>query len=427
MAQAEQFQWSLETSSFQPNPSPSNGGLSSGGLRDPSPCPQGSGAMDRAMATLPDYLSIEDVWTLDDAAAALPWEFALTLQGVPLRYALPRHGSAGAWRIQNNDAFRDALQRTEKNDLPCFDPWSAILKLVIADFDLLPDSFVSWDQFREYLEWKYGRMGLVLESPSGKAKVFFVVKAPGARMTKEIALDTLEHLLEEDERGAIDRGASALTQFFLREEAFSLLRERLDGLPVFPAILDSTEAPERPRKWLLYTGDLPDLGLDDFKTFIVRFILGASKRALAELTVSQPYLVAQARLNGFDLPNAGSAVTKASRALAFLVKAGLLERTSQKYRPGVKGKGYRVAGTLGELAEQILKEHPHKDHVPPTTIPDHDWNRTLLRESNYHRSQESFEAWFYSLDGWREGDREKQMRGVWKWHENRDRVISGQG
>jgi hypothetical protein len=385
------------------------------------------------------FLVSEGEWTLDDALYALNGEYALPLGGVPVRYALPIPGQGGPWRTQLTSALLRSLRKPDKESLPCLDLWSATLKLVVADFDHLPvdaglDLAWDWECFREYLTWRYGRLGLVVESPSGKAKILFVVRVPeGETMSRDIALDTLGWLLDDAEMGLIDRSPAALTQFLVREKVFSLLQERLNLLQVHPAILDSTEGPGEAFRWHLYAGDLPDLGLNSLQQFVVRFILGFSKRALGEdkgapdsagqpsqargIALSQPFLVRQAEMGGFAFKNAVAGQRQISRGLKKLQGLGLLEVVRNQFIIGKKAKIYRVTGTLKDLAEEVLANLPQKAvHMSPAFIDAGSWNRVLRQESNHHKTQKSYEQWFYSLAGCMDKDREAQMHKIWKWH-----------
>jgi len=367
------------------------------------------------------FLPAEGSWTLDDALEAMTSKFALALNGVPLKYALPIPGQSGFWRTYLTGTLLGALKKPDKESLPCLELWSAVLKLVVADFDSLPvvpGLAWDWETFRAYLSWRYGHLGLVVESPSGKAKIVFVVRIPdGASMTTDIALDTLDWLLDPEEREVIDRTPAALTQFLLREKAFSLLQERLNLLPVHPAILDSTEEPEETTRWHLFEGEVPDMGLNDLQEFLIRYILGSSKLALAKIALSQPYLVRQAEMKGFSFKSMVAGQKQVSRALEKFQEMGLLEVVNGKWFGGKRAKTYRAAGVLKDLAEEILANLPDKEpHVPPASIAAGAWNRILLHESNYHLAQETYEQWFYSLDGCMDKDREAQMRKVWKWH-----------
>ncbi|MBP1627347.1 MAG: hypothetical protein H6Q00_1822 [Holophagaceae bacterium] len=357
--------------------------------------------------------------TFDEVLDDLTNENALSLGGVPLRYSLAASSSRGSWRTLFNPLFQDCLRKPSKESLPCLDLWSGILKLVVADFDHLPEGFESWEQHREILTYKYGRMGLVLESPSGKSKVVFVVES-GGTMTSEIALDTLDHLLDEEERPQIDRSPSALSQFFLREKGFLLLREHLNALPVFPAVFDSLPDQKEPFRWWVFAEDLPDLGLSPLEDFLVRFILGASKRSLEELALPQLLILAQAELYGFSFTSPAAGQKQISRIIRSFKDRGWLEVVNPTFIPGALAKTYKAAGPLREMAMEILKSHPTKVHQSPESIENHEWNKDLLREANYHRNQESYEGWFYSLPGWNKEDREKQMKRIWAWHSNRN-------
>jgi hypothetical protein len=236
-------------------------------------------------------------------------------------------------------------------------------------------------------------------------------------MTTGIALDTLDWLLDLEEREAIDRSPSALTRFLLREKVFSLLRERLNLLPAHSAILDSTEGPEEATRWHLYEGELPDMGLNHLQEFLIRYILGFSKRALTKIALSQPNLVKQAVMCGFTFKTAAAGQKQFSRALEIFQEVGLLALVKGTWFSGKRAKTYKAIGVLRDLAEEILTNLPQKAaHIGPASIEPGTWNETLLRESNYHRTRDSFEKWFYSLDGCMDKDREAQMRKVWNWH-----------
>jgi len=349
---------------------------------------------------------------------------ALQIHGSPIRYSLPIPGKSDLFRTYETKDFLKHLNKMKKERLPLLDLWSSKYKIVVADFDHLPKTFTDWSDFRKFLSFQYGHMGLVLKSPSGKAKMMFLIELPdGQAMSLGIALDTLDWFLEGEERKAIDRSESANCRCFINERMYNDIRNAIDRLPIFPAILDSAE--DKPletkivRRWNFLAKDA--IGLDLLKEilttkaqwFLARYILGSAKLAMDEIDLPQPYIIGQAEIQGDYVPS----LPALSSARASFVKLGLLELTDAEYGRGKKGMSYRATGILLQACETVLEHQtPRADHVPPVSIVDGEWNTILLKEVNYFLKYELWNDWFYSLPGCREKDREKKMKNIWNYH-----------
>ena len=300
---------------------------------------------------------------------------AIRIHGAAIKYGLPIKGESNLFRTQETVTFLNQLRQPRKERLPVLDLWSAKYKIVVADFDELPAPFIEWSDFRKYISFYYGRMGLVLESPSGKAKVIFVVKLPeNQAMNHSIARDTLNWLLREEERSVIDRTDSANCRLFINEKMYREIRSKINLLPIYAGILDSAEdnpvESQLSHVWNFLPRDAEQLkrfeGILTTKAqwFLARFVLGSAKLALKEIDLPQPYIIAQAAREGEEAPS----LPALSAARKSLVKLGLLELTNEKYCPGGKGKSYRAVGVMKEVCEDILAHFETKNESCSTNL-----------------------------------------------------------
>jgi hypothetical protein len=126
----------------------------------------------------------------------------------------------------DNKPFEKAINSEIKLRLPLLDLDTAYdFPIVAADFDHLPDDFMDWDHFEQYLTQTYSDKGLVIRTPSGKCKVLFQLKMPsGAKLNRLDRVATLKALLLPEDFPWIDDVPTALTKVYLTKEMLPKLQ-----------------------------------------------------------------------------------------------------------------------------------------------------------------------------------------------------------
>ena len=138
-----------------------------------------------------------------------------------LRYALcydTKGNKSTRFRRASIDSpqFHRALQSNEKNKLPLLELDTAYdFPIIAADFDTLPDGFMDFNHFEQYLHQTYSSQGLVVRSPSGKCKVLFQLKMGGPRLERLDRVATLKDLLLEEDFKWIDTVPTAFSKAYL--------------------------------------------------------------------------------------------------------------------------------------------------------------------------------------------------------------------
>lgn len=365
---------------------------------------------------------------------------ALEVYGRPLRYRLPFRGKGGNFRTRLNSAFIKQLSHPVKEYLPLLDLWSGgEVKLIVADFDRLPDGYSSehwssekkilWEDFRRYLHYRYGKIGLVLISPSGKAKIVFKISLPNSiEMTREIALDTLQILLEESDFAVIDRSAPAARLLFLNSGMYRVMRDRLDPRPIIQPVLDSLEEGGVPQtsqehRWKPALAAAPELdALDgvldrEVQWFLARFLAGAPELANECIGLSQPYLVRQSA-HWLEKPFSQRSL---SEGIASLIAKGLLSVIDDSFAPGRKSKLYRAEGVLRNAMDALIqKRHSGKVSTRPAfldeDLPDGMWDATLWKATNWFGDEASFLEWATGKNGIEHEGRFRKAKAAWRNH-----------
>lgn len=376
---------------------------------------------------------------------------ALTIDNEPIKYGLLRPGPEGSiFRTHFNSGFRKALYTKNKLVLPRFDFWKtkSRFKIVIADFDQLPPDFECWEGLRGYLKYICPN-GLVLESPSGKAKVLFKLELPeGVEINQAIAHDTLRHQLG-DLHDYCDRAATAARILFVNAKMFEWV-SLADTLTPVPAILDSIEE-ELTHEWQWLSEELPIPAyqalrdtFSDAQFFVMRFIASWSKRALeTKLQLPQTYISEQSRIL-FESGLYHRAYTQGQicEAIHQLKAMGLLECVDHSYQIGRYAKLYEVksvlrsallsillffsarslppAGSRNEKEDSLVLNKSLPEWIEKRFIPDGSWNTLLWKATNYFKCKTSFLSWVKSVPGnWLKG-RFKQAENAWECHSNRN-------
>lgn len=373
------------------------------------------------------------------------YQDVLILHGKPLKYRLPDQCNSKCFRTGFTFRFRKQLEVANKHQLPTFDLWSAgDIRVIAADFDQFPrwyeiDSLecledrtngMLWDDFRLYLSHRYGKLGLVLQTPSGKAKILFKVQVPASiRMTYAIALDTLQHLLDEQDFAALDTMPAALNRLFVNGGMVEAMRSGLEAFPIHAPILDSIEPEPSSRcssrftPWRLLPTDAEELKpleqvlRNEAEWFLVRFLGGAPAAALQSIALPRVHLSSQAS------HHLGRSIgqTAFSRAVRSMVGRGLLIVVDDHYAPGRKAKLYRVGGVLQETLTKlsppmIPPRDPEIASFLNKDIPDGQWNAVLWRATNYFQDEDSFLAWAHSKKGIGLRNRDQKAKDAWRCH-----------
>lgn len=371
---------------------------------------------------------------------------AMTIHGDPLRYGLPFPGHSDLFRTYVTKSFLNQLRQPIKEHLPVFDLWSLrSIKLIVADYDELPMDFIheedrdwregeAWEHYRQYLEWRYGRLGLVLPSPSGKAKILFKVHlSEGVQMNPAIAHDTLDYLLDQEDRVMIDRRPVAAQRFFMNEVMFKTIQKGgLEEVPVHPAVLDSLDnVPEylalkegrlpEPRRWDLIPADAPEFNpligtlKNEAEWFLVRILASSPRRALQGIDLPQPFIVQQSE-QALERPLSLAATC---RAIKSFVGQGFLKVVDEGYYPGRRGKRYCADGILVEiLNNRLTTQCSTKIRPVVDSIPDGKWESVFWMMTNYFSSEGDYLQWAYSLPGVdKKGkNRRKKAQRAWRAH-----------
>lgn len=377
-------------------------------------------------------------------------EDVLQLNGKPLKYALPDTHKSGAFRTKRTPRFEKSLQKTIKEQLPLFDLWCIKdIKLVAADFDQIPEWFENdalnyldgdaeldpteemlWADFRSYLSHRYGRLGLVLSTPSGKAKILFLVLASASiPMSHAIALDTLQLLLEEWDFASVDTKPAALNRLYVNGEMLASMQSGLEVLPVHEPVLDSLDQEpisgqiSRCSLW-----DLPPLPAEeqsalggvihhDVEWFIVRFMGSMPTASLECMALPQIFLSRQSSQH----PEGPFGQATISRAVNALVNRGLLAVVDDRYAPGKKAKLYRAEGVLREAMVRLSLAAP-KPPGPEVAsflsqeIPDGHWDEVLWKATNFFRDETSYMAWVQGKKGVKLRGRARKAQVAWRCH-----------
>jgi len=169
--------------------------------------------------------------------------------GYSLRFALcfDKKGTKSTrFRRAATDSFhfQQAIQSKEKAKLPLLDLDTAYdYPIVAADFDNLPDGFMDWDHFEQYLYQTYSESGLVVRTPSGKCKVLFQLKMPsGVKLIRLDRMNTLKELLLPEDFPWIDEVPTALTKVYLTP---AMLPKLQSWKPKFhkPCLMDAPKIP----------------------------------------------------------------------------------------------------------------------------------------------------------------------------------------
>lgn len=373
------------------------------------------------------------------------YQDVLTLHGKPLKYRLPDNHNPKPFRTAFTPRFSEHLQKTSKLQLPTFDLWSAgDIKIIAADFDQLPDWYVRdtseylddrtneilWDDFRLYLSHQYGRMGLVLRSPSGKAKVLFKAEVPASiQMSCAIALDTLRHFLDDWDFAAVDPMPAALNRLYVNREMLDAMQSGLEETPILDPILDSLDQDSSPTRssgfttCRLLSPETEELKVLDgilqheVEWFLVRFMGVTPAAALKSIALPRVFLSKQAS-HHLGRPLGQSAF---SRAIRSMVSRGLLLLVDDYYAPGRKAKLYQVGGVLQEAMAKlnpplILPRDPETASFLDKDIPNGHWYRVLWRATNFFQDEASFLAWAHSKKGIGLHNRSQKAKEAWRCH-----------
>lgn len=374
----------------------------------------------------------------------------LPLNKKPLKYALPDKCHPGTFRTRRTPRFERSLKKRDKTQLPLFDLWSVDgIKLVAADFDQIPEWYEQdarnyrdedagceltanelWEDFRSYLSHRYGRLGLVLPTPSGKAKILFMARVPASiQMSHAIALDTLQHLLEEWDFAAVDKKPAALNRLYVNREMLAAMQSGLDALPAHEPILDGLDQePSSQPSARFVPWDLPLLGVEERNAlggviqheaewFIVRVMAGMPLRALESIALPR-ILLSQQSSHHPEGPFGQAAFSRAIKALA---GRGLLVVVDDTYTPGKKAKLYRAEGVLREVMAQLSKAtvkpyDPEAASFLGQDIPDGQWDEVLWKATNYFRDEASYLAWACAKKGVERRNCKQKAKTAWRCH-----------
>jgi hypothetical protein len=375
---------------------------------------------------------------------------ALQLYGKSFKYALPDKNRPGSFRTKHTPRFEESLHKTIKQQLPLFDLWSVNdFKLVAADYDKVPEWYrhdalnyldddaggvppeeMLWENFRYYLSHRYGKLGLVIPTPSSKAKILFLVLAPpSTQMSHSIALDTLQHLLEEWDFAGVDAKAAALNRLYVNAEMLAAMQSGLEALLVHEPVLDSLDQEpisgpfSRPSLW-----DLPPLPAEEqnalggviqheVEWFIVRFMGSMPTASLESIALPQIFLSRQSSHH----PEGPFGQAAISRAVNALVNRGLLAVVDDRYAPGKKAKLYRAEGVLREVMARLNLAAPKLCDPEATAflsqdIPDGQWDDVLWKATNFFRDEASYLTWVQGKQGVELRGRQKKAQAAWRCH-----------
>jgi hypothetical protein len=358
---------------------------------------------------------------------------ALTIDQSPIPYVLIEKKGIAPRQTELTYLFQDRLKSEIKIQTPKFyfwEGWSPI-KVLVADYDQLPQGYSNWDQFREHLNYQYFGKGLVTSSYRKKAKILFKTRT-ASKITFKSACATLQSLLEVADYG-VDATVQGISTSFVTREMYDALDggRALDLLPVYDAVEPQQTAINSfmeqsslaSTTWKFHKFDqesvkklTPVLARDHVtpkveaaRWSVIRYIISSAALAITQIELPQTKLTRECSfISGVEF-----ALVDINKAIQSLKRLEILELTKDTYMVGSSSKGYQARGVLKEICEEILKNR----HEVPTSIEPGRWHSTLVAEVFYfvRKGREEWDRWFYSLPDCRVGDRVYQMENVWKW------------
>ena len=341
--------------------------------------------------------------------------------------------------------------------------------MLAADFDVLPSGYKTFASLRKDLKKRFSG-AIVLKTPSGKAKILFLVKqdmavdsnAYGARwfalasLLGDVALNVFDasvissykvffnrEMLKQWDRqkknitlsgcvsvlaelSGFDQSSKIRTLAALRKlltkRAYPM--ERMAGEEEGASQNDHSKVPRGNRSVKRYRGRLNN-GLKDLTSNsrgMERFI---------RLLVATPKLS-----SGAPLPqecighNLGVSLSTVSRYIRRLILLGVLEQSNGSYIPGVSAKEYMALGVLREANIEYSKNRRVGKSLPPPelyTIADGQWHDELFRLTNYFDSGYRYLNYVKQIPGVAtKKSRLKQAVAAWGSHAKRNKIKQAQ-
>lgn len=298
--------------------------------------------------------------------------------GYHLRYALPYDKGQGLTRFKRARINTDVFAKHINSDIKLKKPLVALntsfdYPVIAADFDELPSTYSSFDDYYTHLLNTYGDKGLVTRSASGKCKVLFQCHKSGGKSTILDAVATLKAILLPEDFNVIDTAAAALNRMFLTHITLEQLQSWTN--PVIHTAV--TEQPKQKATWdlqeLLSTYTWEELKAWEKQnlngetqyvhSLIVKLLTPAfprSPEALHNLSVFLVRYYAKL-LNNFNIHSEvlGQLIqrksTQANVYINRLVELGYLEKTGN-YCAGRFSNRYKATGELKQFLLLLRKE-----------------------------------------------------------------------
>lgn len=272
-----------------------------------------------------------------------------------------------------------------KIDMPEIDDYIDYERSILfADYDRLPSGFSDWESHREYTKFKYGHIGFVFESSSGKTKIAFVLE--GIHLSDRIKTDTLKKLIQDDMDG-VGLKHNDLSRSFMHPRFFS----------AFGSFIRSADPIKPVRDHQVKYITLPNAILSDYPEpirEIVTHIASFGWKSTAGVDCPQRYIAdafgrsqSTVSVNMQDAKNDGvircvdSSVSVGRKAMTFAISTALYSAI--------------VAWScIGSLTSGGYPKNLYR--APVLDLEDGHWYEGLWRATNHFHDESSFMDWAFS-------------------------------
>jgi hypothetical protein len=324
-----------------------------------------------------------------------------------------------------NDEVINGILSKNKKYLPKFyTNTSQNHSCAIADFDILPKSYQSWEAFRNRLGMYFTDSAIVTTSATGKAKVFFFFDGKLTLEQKKIYLKhnfsfffgdnlwTMKAEVDGKHKDVLDKAgieASFITWGMLNELQNKIHSTKIHKFSFSPdpIVLHKKSlkimAVQKTPKWNLFKGQVPE-NIQDMSKY-VRYVFPAiagNLKYATTLGMSFP-LKFHSEVSGYN-------VRYLSGALKALVKLGVIVKNSN-YKVGHHANSYKFTGFYLQWAKNELekirtvKSGKSLEQIMDS-IEDGNWNLPLFDLAIYsirhHWSRETYLETVKGIPGWNE-------------------------
>lgn len=310
------------------------------------------------------------------------------------------------------------------------------LKVIFADFDVLPEGYTSFEQLYVDVKKDYSSQGIPLKTSSKKVKIAFVVDFGFSHNpNKTQILFALSKLISHELFKYIDKNINALIRHFILPENIQPLKNGLLNSPVHIikdsqskdlscnnledtetcGLLSLSDSNQKTLLFLQYTEEL--------KSFprLQKIISEMTMNGLVRILVLIRGLIEP---HGFDLPTTKLAEQlnchpdTVSRRLKELIRLRLLKCINFNYQAPIgknigtsKARTYRAKGELKRCIKSLTKNI--HSYSLPKTIDDGKWEETLWKCAvKFLNKPNEFQIWARSLPGADLKDRPRKISRI---------------